>query len=422
MTNISFFVACFRLHWPRMAKRLALFVAMALILLLLGLAMAAAFNIMLAGDGFAPFTLAIADDSGDPALAAIISYLGETDGIRAYARMVSTDSLGARSMVAEGRAAAALVFPDGFLASVDTGENLTPSLILDLTRPLEALGVSLLAESAASMLSNAQKGIYLADSLYNDFDPVKPGAVDYDQMIWGINIRYINWVVDRGDLYQTRLIMPTGGEMTFSRHYLISALTFFIFLAPAGALYPVFSWEEDRPWLRRLRGADKPLYAYALAQVLWGAIAVFTLTLLLHAGAAAVNGLFTSRLFLPSLRGALPGMMLGAVFVSAFAFICSKTGHVISAVSLHFLFAVVFMALSGGVVPLALLPRGMRALSPYSPFTWMRDLVAPLYSGAGPSRGGPSASLISLSLAALASIVIVKVYCAVFDRCGREGV
>ena len=448
VTYISFCADCFILHWARMKKLFPRLLAMTLVLLSLGLAAAAVCGLLLTNDSFKPFTLAIADDSGDPALTGIISYMGEIEGMKAYTRLVRTDSGEARKMVSEGRAAAALIFPDGFLESVDMGENLSPLLLFDLSRPIETLGVTVLMESAASMLTNAQKGIYLTDAVYRFFERSEP---EYDQMIWDINLKYMNWVLGRGDLFRTRLILPTGGELTISRHYLLSALVFFTFLAPAGLLYSVFSWDKDRQWHRRLRGGNKPLFAYALTQILWGAIAIFTLTALLLGGVAVVRGLLSSggaaypptrlsnasngvsslfislisglapRISPATLRAVLPGMLLSAVFFSACAFICCNCGHLVSALSLHSTIAAVFLVLSGGAVPLAFMPRGLRALSPYIPFTWTRDILAPLYTRSGAPVSSARLSFLCLAIASLLALALVKVFCVFFDKRERSG-
>lgn len=470
LSNTYFFAYCFRLNLPRMKKPLLAFIVMALIISLVGIVISIG-GLKLLSKNYSPFILAIADDSGDPALAGFIAYLGETDGMRSHTRFIKTDSEQARSMVAQGRAAAALILPEGFLESVDTGDNLSPLLIFSMSRPLETLGVSVLIESAASMLSNAQKGIYLTDSIYGAINPAEP---EYEKMIWDINIKYMNWVSNRGDMFQRRLILPTGGELTISRHYLLSALCFFIFLAPAGLLYPAFSWDKDRSWLKRLHPANKSLFIYALAQVIWGAIAILALIVLILvglsvacrlalaaytgpgaiAGAGATNALagpgassmladLIPAFSLRTCAAALPGMILSAIFISACVFLCCNSGQIVPALSLCFLIAAAFLILSGGAVPLAFMPAKMRSLSPYSPFTWMRDSLALLYPRAGAARGAVSilgasssaaasspaiassaaamsyfvatSSLIKLFFATAFALLIIKLFCVRFE-------
>ncbi|MCL1805318.1 MAG: hypothetical protein FWG28_04885 [Clostridiales bacterium] len=449
----SFFRACFRLHWPRVRKLLPLFVAMALLLLLFCFGAAAAGSLLLGGKGFSPIVLAVADESEESPIAQIMARLTEMEDIRAYVRPVMAAPEDARSMVADETAAAAIVFPGGFLDSVYHGENLSPLLILDSARPLEVFGLSVLAENAGSMLANAQKGSYFIQSVYGYVQPAEP---DFNRMLWEVDLKYASWVLSRGEMYRRELVTPIGGALSQPRHYLLSAMLFFCFLAPAGLLYPFFSWSRQRSWLLRLRGGGQPLSAYALSQIVWGAAAVFLLLALLLGGFSAAGAMASgsalnvyggvyggsgssagnsagssagnsadsgtssgasllspaaARLLAdlkPGLSAsALPGLLLIAVFLSVFTFLCCSTGHIFSALSLDFVLAAVFLVLSGGLVPAALLPGSVRALSPYSPLTWMRELMAALYlPGAGSWASAPFAKLASVTLLLIAAAML----------------
>ena len=226
--------------------------------------------------------------------------------------------------------------------------------------------------------------------------------------------------------------------MTAPQHYLLSSLLFFSFLAPVGILYPIYSWRRQASWLRRLRSAGKPLSVYALSQILWGAIALFLMLALVLCGLAAALLLPGSSLPDPAVAGLLssltphlslsilPGLLLTALFLSAFAFLCCGAGHIFTAVSLDFVLAGAFLIISGGFIPAALLPDRINALSPFSPLTWMRDMLSPLYlprAGTPPPSAGflPAISGFRLAAAALLLIVAALLYGRRFGRQGGAG-
>ena len=456
--NAAFFVTCLRLHFHRMKKPMLLIFMVAVLVLLLCYGVAAAGSLLLAGEGFTPITLVISDDSDDAMLEQIVSYIGEMSDIRSYARLIRASSLEARRLVSGGEASAALVFPDGFLQSVDSGEDLSPLLILDASKPIEALGISLLAESAAAMLTNAQKGIYFTAEAYFTADALfgqNPDVPDFDSMIWDINLKYVSWVLDRSEIYQTRLVSPTGSALSISRHYVLGALLFFAFITPVGLLYPVYSWAGDRAWLSRISRAGSSLFTYALAQILWGGVAVLILLIILIAGLSGAGlalarlepGVHTIPVFaadlladlMPVLTGstllkALPGLVLCSVFISTFTFICCNAGNIISALSLHFISACIFLYMSGGMVPAAFMPQRARALGSLSPFTWLRDMLAPLYPVV--SRGatawdtsalsvkgiGPAPPGLKLACAISICLAFIWFFCRGYSRRNRRGI
>ena len=439
MLSFSFFCACFTLHWARMRRSLLLFLCMALLLLLFGFGAAAYGSALLDGRGFSPLTLAIADETDDSRFPQFMAYLGEMEDIRSYARLEMTSPAEARAMVAGGSAAAALIFPRDFLESVYRGENFSPLLVLDSSKPLEVFGLSLLADGAGAMLTNAQKGVYYTMAVYDMIRPASPG---YDQALREINLKYAGWFFTRSGMYRTQRVSPTGGALTAPQHYLLSVLLFFCFLAPAAVLFPFYSLQRQSLWLRRLRGAGKSFTAYVLAQILWGALAIILLLGLILAGLSAAGGGLAAaspdlsatdgsseavrllsglapRLSLSRWAILLPGLLLTALFLSAFTCACCNTGHIFSAVGLCFILAGLFLTLSGGLVPPVLLPKRIGALSPLCPLTWMRSMLSVLYlPGADTAL---VASGIKLAVASLLLIAALLLCCRFYEKKAGAG-
>jgi hypothetical protein len=411
----SFFVASIRLNLRRMIKPLLLFCCMAFLLLFLGLTAASAGGLIWERGEFSPVGLAVADEDGESQMPQIIERLATMQDISSYIAPVMVSPDEARTMVAEGYVSAAVVFPEGFINSIFSGENLSPLLILNPAQPVEAFALSILDDNAGSMLVNAQKGSYLVQAVY---DYIRPAEPDFYRMLMEVDMKYAVWVLSRSELYRSETVSPTGGALSIAQHYLLSFLVFFCFLAPVGVLYPIYSWKLQPGWLLRIRGSGRPMTAYVLAQLICGAAVIFILLFLIFGGlsfagavmarlspeAARLMAGLSPRLS-PGSPSILPALLSASLFLSVFAFLCCSTGHIFPAVSLDFLLAAAFMTVSGGFVPAVLLPKALSRLGAYSPLTWMRGALSVIYV---PDAGWAGA-LYCLRLAASAILLLVPV-------------
>lgn len=179
----------------RMLKPMAILLAMALLALATSVGVAAGAARLMAGQGFTGLTLAFAGPDDEERLQWILPYLEEMKDIAGYASFIQTTPQEARQMVQSGQAAAAVLLPEGFLNSLVTGENASPTLVVNAARPLEMLLVGTLAQSAIRMLVSAQQGIAATMAAYQTGPPT--GLQQNDAMV-GINLEYGYWVLGIG--------------------------------------------------------------------------------------------------------------------------------------------------------------------------------------------------------------------------------
>lgn len=390
----NYFTTCLMLHVRRAIARLPLLLAMALAALLLGLAGAAAGSQLFAGQQFAGLQVAIAQQQPDPRLDEMLALAGQMDSLRDTATLHSTTPAQAREMLRTGQATAAIILPAGFLDSVYSGENLSPQVLLDAGRPLDAALVRSLAESAAILLDKAQQGITFTIQTYQAQGTTTPAL---QQVILDINLRYITWVLGHSSMYKVQTVAATGA-LSVGQFYLLSACLYLVLLA-LPVLHPLYALAPQRAWLGRLRAAGGRPGAYAMAQILAGTLPLFfMLGLLVAALGLAFGG------HLASLPVLLPALLVLALLFSCFGFLLGNLGSAAASTGLCFLLATGMLVAAGGFIPTILLPAGLAALEPWSPLGWMRALLAPLFGA--PSQAGAWLRLSLLLAASLAAALL----------------
>lgn len=382
MTQRKFFFACLAAQGKLARKHILTLLCMAVVALVFSAATAFAAQNMLAQKDYAGITVAVASEEDNEALDIIVSLVAQVPDVAGSAEICYTTPQQAFAMVQNGSATAALVLPQGFLASVYAGEVLPPRLVVDPSRPLEAALLLQMAQSAVRMISSVEQGINFAVEVYDASGAQQPtlSAATLD-----VAVSYFSWVMAASNLYRAHEVSATG-TLSVLQHYLLSALFYFTALA-LPVLYPLYAFGRQRGWLARLRGAGLPVPLYALSQLCVGAAPIAAMLCVLCAGAGlAGQGGFALAL--------VPGVLLCAAFLSCWGFLCCNAGGVLPATGLNFLLFTVALLLSGGLIPLALLPPAFARAAAFSPITWMRGTLSPLYGA--PLTAG---SLLPLSVA-----------------------
>lgn len=309
---------------------------------------------------------------------------GQMADVRAYCTFEAVeDEEQARQAVRSGQASAALVLPKGFLDSIYSGENDSPTLIIDQTRPLEGYLARWAGECAIGLLMDAQTGVTAVLDAHAERrkEGPKPEKTK-KKTTTEINLVYIQAALTRSDSLRTRTVTVTG-DLEPADHYALSALAYLGLLCGA-VFYPLFDERSRRGFLRRVAGAGRPLLPLRLA-----ALTVCALLLALALGIP-----------LAYLGGWAPaGVLAGAVFAAGLAAVCAcAAGHAGTASLAVFLVSTAALFLGGGILPPALLPGPLRALLPASP---VRLLALAL----SPARGYEAQPAAVLALAAAGALL-----------------
>lgn len=312
------------------------------------------------GVDFSGLILAVTAPEGDRVPEQLEFFLGNMRDVRSYCRVEAMPYDTAVTALSAGEVTAVLVLPESFVRGVQWGENPDVRLIVDARRPLGALLTLWIGQSASDLLASVQSGVYAV----LDVCALRPIAgLSRDRIVTEINLRYIQWVLNRQDLFRSEAVLPTG-QLPIALHYELSILWFLLL-----ALAPAFSWCYQGTWLQYHRRLG-----YLRRNVSTGFWAAFA------ACAVVMSVLFFAALEL--LLRAPPLPMLGvsalcALFFAAYAALCGLAANGAAGCgTLSFLLNAAFLLLSGGVIPPALQPGALRRLGGVSPITWLRALSA----------------------------------------------
>ncbi len=345
----------------KLCRQRMLLAGVALLCLFLPLCLGPAAETALSqGISFSGITLAIVGPEGSSVPEEAEKLLSNMRDVSQYCQVRAMSRQEALDALEDGEITAVMVLPEGFVSGVMYGTNPDLELIVPDDRPFEALLTLWVAQSASDMLSAVQSGIYAVIDQYN----ASPAPdLTQDEVIAQINLRYINWTLNRQGMFRTSSVSATE-LLPVGLHYGLSLLSF-LMLAVVPFFTPVFSGK----WLNaqmRFRCTKRSWIGFYLCGI--GACFVVMVALLNAAQLVLVKG---------NLIDTLGASAVCSLFCAAYAAVCCLiTGNTRNCGVLTFPAALVFLFLSGGILPPVLMPPMLHRFMDLSPITWLRNTLA----------------------------------------------
>ena len=390
MDGLRLLTTALGLTMGRLRRQLLLLAGLALLCALLPfLAGQCAQSALSQGVSFSGITLAVTAPEEDSTPQLLEKYMGAMRDIRQYCRITAMEESAALEALADGSVTAVLALPEDFIGAVQRGENPSVRLIVDGRHPVESLLTLWVGQSAADLLSAVQAGIYGVLDIYDQADSP---SLSHSQVVGEINLRYVQWTLNRQNLFTQRQILPTG-SLSIALHYGLC-----LFFALTMSIAPLFSWNYQGAWLKGYRSLPR------IGRSVLVGLAASVLT------CAGLMSVFFSLLFFAlsgeSVSAVLTAALACGIFFSAYAALCAlATDTSAGCGGLSFVFSLGALILSGGLIPPVLLPPILQQLSWLSPITWMRSAAAQAAGYASGAAFPPTAVLAALSVLLLAAAV-----------------
>lgn len=345
----------------KLCQQRKLLAGLALLCFLLPVSLGPVANAALSrGIDFDSLTLAIVAPEDESLQEQLVQILSGMQDLRRYCQIVSMSGEEAEDAMEAGEITAALVLPENFVSNILNGSNPDVTLLVSRNHPLEAMLTLWLGHNAADLLASVQSGIY---TVLESYTQNPPAGISYQDVVARINLRYISWTLNRQDMYRTEQI-PVTGHLPLGLHYSLSLFAYLLL-----SLAPVFFSIFETRWVRsqnRFRSAGiGPGMGYCTA-VTACALLICTFTLILLSVLARGN-------LLLMLGASLLCGLFCACFASLFCLLTSDSG---SCGMFCFTGSLIFLVLSGGVVPPVLMPAPLQAWIRFSPVTWLRNILA----------------------------------------------
>lgn len=361
MRNFRFWNRITGLTLGKLCQQRWLLAGLALLCFLLPMAIAPAAEAALSrGVSFSGIELAVTGPEGDPVPEQLEQLLPTMSDVSEYCRVTAMDYGEAIRSLQRGEVTAVLVLPENFVQGIMDGTNPDVELVVSGDSPMEALLTLWIGQSASDMLAAFQSGIYAVLELYTQ-NP--PEGLHYQDVVAKINLRYVSWMMNRQDMFRVREVAATE-QLPVGLHYGLSLLVFLML-----AMAPFFAPVYDGKWLaaqRRFRTVGRGSGMFYLSTLAGCWLVIFPL--LTAAVLVIVGG---------SPVAAIAAGALGGLFCAAFAGLCCLlTADTGGCGVLSFGCALVFLALSGGILPPVLMPRALQNWIDWSPVSWLRNLLA----------------------------------------------
>jgi len=361
MKRVGFFLKLTQHHAGELLRRRIVIAVVLILCIALPLCIGPAMESMFAdGVSFSGMTVAVTAPEGSPAPKMIEEYVGKMRDVNEYCNFQAMDYEEAEILLRDGKITAIVVLPNRFFTGVMTGTNPDVELIVTADHPMESVMIYWLGQSLTDILSAAQAGIY---AVLDSYDEQLPDSMTKDDVVLGINMKYIVWTLGRGDMFRIREFSAVQA-MPIAMHYGLSLLAYLcLSLAP---LFAALYMGSRLTHLRRLRCLGYGSVFHFVSTVAACTVVIF---------AVAVIPVWLM------VRGNVIGTILTvaafAVFCALFGSLCCllTTGAANSGL-LAFSVALLSLGASGGILPPTLLPETLRKWSALSPVNWLRELVS----------------------------------------------
>ncbi|MCQ2516527.1 MAG: ABC transporter permease [Saccharofermentans sp.] len=253
-------------------------------------------------------------------------------------------------LVEDGEVVAGLIFPDGFVDSIMTGENLSVDVIYNESATFEGYVVSDLLSSLTSMLGVGQASMQSMYDFCKEYD-LDTSAVDVAQ------IRSLSYAMSRFDLFE-----ETQAD-SISDYSLVqkttAAYSIYILLL-SGFVFAYFYKGNTSAFIARAKLAGISKFKLFVLENGMVTCMLYVPTLVIIVG-LMISPLEVSPL---ALIAVLPVVLMIATVISGVCYVVKNSvasGYVIFAVG------TLLMYLAGGLMPLEFMPRFLQELAIYNP-------------------------------------------------------
>lgn len=314
-----------------------------------------------------------------------LDYVENLESVSETCHFIQVSEEEGRRMLAAGGLEAMVVLPGQLIEGIMNGQNPDVEIYFPPKSPgLEVLVMRQFVDTGTGLLQVAQAQGYGAYDTAVEYG-LEQKIHDMERAIDRYNLEF---VVDRLAAYKTQTVSATG-RMGIAQYYAASAIVLFL-LFSGMAMYPVMR-QEPLAFVRQLKrqGTGMAWQCFCkwlcgfLCMGLFGGVAWALLRtvgfLVPEAGerASAILGNGADRYSMGARAGIFVLVMIA---VSALVFLLySLAGSRTSGILLIFLFSVVMVYLSGGLVPSVFMPLAMTAVGEKLPTAYMLQACGLLF-------------------------------------------
>ncbi len=321
-------------------------------------------------------TIAVIEKEENPLTDLLLGFVQGMESISEICRFLIVSEEEGFSMLREGKAAAALVLPEGMVEGILSGNNAPVQVYFPEDAGMESALLKELTDAGVRMLRVAQAeiyGIYDTAAAYEALEQLSVLEMDID--------RYnLAFALDRLALYRTQELSASGG-LSMLQYGIASGSIFFLLLLGM-ACYPAMQPNPaalQNQLFREGIGTGRQCFGKWLCGLCGMGCSALFFGILVRAGfRAAGHGAWMPKIGMKQAGIALLLLVCAVTFVFL---VFQIAGNEASAVLLLFFLTASMQYLAGGFLPSVFLPEAVRKIGRFLPVTWMVDAAGSLYSG-----------------------------------------
>lgn len=371
MKSIKRFAALFakdiRLHGRKMLSTLLL-----IVLLLVGCALALGAVLGSATEKKDKTVLALVDNDASTLSKTVVDFVSGSEGVTELFEMERLDSAEkAQSGVESGKYGGAIIFEEDYLSRILDGESEAVRIIIGEAVTDSAQTVLHFAKTGEKLIKVAEYGVMSA------WKPLrKVYSVDETHKILGkMEIIYALRLLSIPEMAFEKEEMQYADSNVGIAEYYIIAFTVFLMILIEVIFFPYTAMDCAPPMLKRIRSYGIGGAALTFEK----AIVPFTVRGVVLFGVASLLDKKTDMVFnAETFIFALCGMFILSVFFSSLSVLFSQTPL---GISIIFAIAVSGLFLSGGLVPISMLPNTVIEFGKFTPSGICTSFIAPLFDG-----------------------------------------
>ena len=279
------------------------------------------------------------------------------------------------SMLENGSIIAAIHIPKDTAHNIINGTNTPMNIIFPEDSGFEAIIIKELADSATTMLSSAQAGIYSIYDFYEDMD-----ADDHiDDALLRMNLRYITIAATSNHVFEKTVVTATG-SVPLMTYYICGALVLFIMLFGINCYSSQLTLSSYSS--KKLSLSGTPVILQGLSSFIATSLGQLIAICIVATPAVFIIKMFGLKLKRPAIVGLILTIPVFILISASFVYLISAlTEHVTGQIMITFFVTLAMCFISGCFIPTIMLPDIIQSISKLLPTHYMIDFSSSFLSG-----------------------------------------
>lgn len=308
----------------------------------------------------------------------LFTYIQDIDSVKGVCSFVNLDKETAYDKLSRNELLAAIIIPDNFLLNMYEGIR-TPIELVTANNYVNTISPFFmqLMRSASSELGACEAGVYAATNALFRYSKVA------DPYLWQDKLaaHYISYAMDPSS-YFTEQPITVAGHITMEGFYISTGIIIVLLLC--GILSSELLKRDSNTFIVSIRRTGISSEWHIFTKLISISTYFYAIIVALYLILRLVSIRFTELVEMLPAYGFAELLAIYLVIISIFAFVlfvfelCNSTSTASIAL---FLMSTLSLFISGGILPVGLLPDGIKVLSPYVFTTYYLNALKHMYVG-----------------------------------------